>query len=300
MPEWNIAHLSTNAETALGTSSTHLKKIPPDKIARFAFSTAHSNNLSIPIYFVLPKDPSKCHKALFTMHGRYGNAAAPRNAFAAYATDQNLLIVAPKMLNDRQDRQYKYTLGNMTDNIKKCSSTTLKPSKDWTFCAIPEIFRQLQKTFPRLSSYDIYGHSAGAQFAYRNALFTSDKNLKTTIVANAGWWTFPDKDTDFPYGIKGMMTDSEIKALFSKRIIIIAGENDIQQKNVRQSCRAQAQGKTRYERAKNLFSFCEKLAKTAGYPLNWTFHSIPNLTHNSYAAGKYVVNLLNYQTNEGS
>src|SRR3712207_6943257 len=48
--------------------------------------------------------------------------------------------------------------------------------------------------------YRIYGHSAGAQFVHRLALFVPEARFATAIAANAGWYTMPTFDgKKFPY-----------------------------------------------------------------------------------------------------
>lgn len=46
----------------------------------------------------------------------------------------------------------------------------------------------------------LFGFSGGAQFAHRFAMLYPDR-IASLHVASAGWYTFPDPNTDWPYGL---------------------------------------------------------------------------------------------------
>jgi pimeloyl-ACP methyl ester carboxylesterase len=51
-------------------------------------------------------------------------------------------------------------------------------------------------------AFDLWGHSAGAQFAHRFALFRPAAPVRRIVAAGAGWYTTPDLELDFPYGLR--------------------------------------------------------------------------------------------------
>jgi hypothetical protein len=54
------------------------------------------------------------------------------------------------------------------------------------------------------AGYDMYGHSAGAQFVHRYLQFYDSPKVKKAVAANAGWYTFPNEAINYPYGIKSL------------------------------------------------------------------------------------------------
>ena len=49
--------------------------------------------------------------------------------------------------------------------------------------------------------YNAWGHSGGAQFLHRFALFVPNSKLGVGVCSNAGWYTVPETGVDYPYGI---------------------------------------------------------------------------------------------------
>lgn len=44
-------------------------------------------------------------------------------------------------------------------------------------------------------------------------------------MANSGWFTMPDRDIDYPYGIKNVgITDEELGEAFAEPVILFMGE----------------------------------------------------------------------------
>lgn len=51
-----------------------------------------------------------------------------------------------------------------------------------------------------LHRFHLFGFSGGAQFAHRYAMLHANR-IRSLHVASSGWYTFPDPDTAWPYGI---------------------------------------------------------------------------------------------------
>ena len=80
---------------------------------------------------------------------------------------------------------------------------TLLDRSEWTFSLIKSVFDTVRKdTGSSRTKYDMWGHSAGAQFVHRYVTFMPDTRVDRAVSANAGWYTLPDVDVAYPYGLK--------------------------------------------------------------------------------------------------
>ena len=67
-----------------------------------------------------------------------------------------------------------------------------------------QVFENIKTNLNYLgNSYNMFGHSAGAQFVHRFIQFKPLSRVDKAVSANAGWYTLPDTTIDFPYGLKG-------------------------------------------------------------------------------------------------
>lgn len=268
---------------AYPTQSTIVKPgVNPD---RFAYWLVHNDehNITVPLFMYLPYDPGSCHKVIFSIHGRERNGSKYRNIFVNEVQDENVFIIAPQFRDGVFSSSLALTLGNMRE---KFSATHQRPVELWTFTMIDAFFDLVSAEFPSLTSYALFGHSAGAQFATRMIMFCDHPALKVTVAANPGWFTVLDPETAFPYGIKDVFTETEVRHILSKKMIILAGEADIEvDEKVRLSPGAIVQGNNRFERAQYAFEKASDLAKKLQTPFRWELVLVPGLHHSAKGAG---------------
>ena len=127
----------------------------------------------------------------------------------------------------------------------------------------------------------LFGHSAGGQFVHRWALLGGKKNVDVIAVANSGWFTMPDRDIDYPYGIKNVgITDEELGEAFAKPVILFMGEKDVGRKPpFRDTPEADAQGMNRMERCTNYFRQCKAKAEELKVPFRWKLETVEGAAH---------------------
>jgi pimeloyl-ACP methyl ester carboxylesterase len=127
--------------------------------------------------------------------------------------------------------------------------------------------------------YDIFGHSAGGQFVHRFMLFMPNARVRTAIAANPGFYTLPNLNEKFPYGLKNSphpMTEKDVLNWTRRKVILMRGTADVlRTENLRQSPEADAQGQNRFERA--LFMFNKIKAFNPKSP--WQIFEVPNVAH---------------------
>ena len=127
--------------------------------------------------------------------------------------------------------------------------------------------------------YDMFGHSSGAQFVQRFTFFVPSSRIRLAIAANAGWYTLPDLNTKFPYGLKHPklnLTDAHLESWSKKYLLIMRGtKNTKRTAQVRQTKLADEQGPNRFERAEYMF----KMMKSKYPKTNWRLVDAPDVGH---------------------
>jgi pimeloyl-ACP methyl ester carboxylesterase len=127
----------------------------------------------------------------------------------------------------------------------------------------------------------MFGHSAGAQFTHRYMLLSNDKRISSAVIANAGWYTFLNRN-NFPYGIKNSPIDissDHIKWFMSNKTSLLIGNNDINLKSVNSSKGAQRQGITRVDRANSYFNSLINISDNNNIPFRWSYKVVDKADH---------------------
>lgn len=217
-------------------------------------------------------------RVLFLLHGADRNAEACLDCWIGICRAQRIIAVAPEFSHRTfGSSPYAYHHGNVVS-----PTNFMNARAEWSFCVIENIFDQLRAVGVAAASYSMFGHSAGAQFVHRMALFLPDARTDVAIAANAGYYTFPHQDAEFPYGLRGSaVTNSRLTRAFSKRVVVLLGEydNDPDHPELRKSKEAMAQGTHRLERGVNYYAAAESRAAELGIKLNWQLSIVPNAGH---------------------
>jgi hypothetical protein len=160
-----------------------------------------------------------------------------------------------------------------------------KPQYLQTSALIDEIFNYIQKyTGTKATKYIMYGHSAGGQFIHRFMLFYDSPYVEKAIVGSPGWYTFPDKEQSFPYGVAGIpYVDGEtLRRYLSKDIVIQLGKADtVREPYLRKTPEAEAQGGNRLERGRAFYAYARQLAADNNWSFYWRKEEVEGVGHNS-------------------
>jgi len=136
---------------------------------------------------------------------------------------------------------------------------------------ISKYFVQIQ-TDNTTDGYIVFGFGGGAQLVHRMVLFMPDARISKAVAANSGWYTFPDFETVYPYGLKksGLKT-GDIKKAFEKELIVMVGswDRDENKPGLNKTRQAMRQGKHQLERAQNFLKVAEQTSREMNAPLNW-------------------------------
>jgi pimeloyl-ACP methyl ester carboxylesterase len=260
-------------------NSLHSKpiKVGVDTSEIHRFSSNQVNNKKLRYFTYLPNPVNDSMQVMFVMHGTDRNAMDYLDAWTDFADLNNYLIVAPEFSELIKGETFDYQEGYVWNQHHAWNS-----KEDWAFSTIERIFGELKINNALVAdSFHIFGHSAGAQFVHRMLLFMPEAHIKTAFAANAGWYTFPNQEEKFPYGINlTAISDQSLALTFNKKLFVLLGSDDVKNDHLRDTEKANKQGRTRIQRGTQFFKFSGEKAKSLDAKFNWTKKIIKHTGHN--------------------
>lgn len=257
---------------SLGETSTFL---PGDGIVTYS-GYAPLADRPIRVHFHIPVDGDmKKMPVLFVFPGLERNANDYLGAWRTEATNRNVMVFVFEFPSDTYSTE-QYIEGGMFQG------STLQDRSKWTFSIVEAVFDAVRKdTGSSRSKYDMWGHSAGAQFVHRYVTFMPDARIDRAVSANAGWYTVPDVDIAYPYGLKNTdaATPSRQESLFARKLIVHLGTADTDRSGLNTSAGAEAQGANRYKRGTYYYAEAKRISTKGGYTLNWTKYEVTGVAH---------------------
>lgn len=143
--------------------------------------------------------------------------------------------------------------------------------------------------------YYLYGHSGGGQFVRRLVLFYPEARYARAIAANPGYYTMPNMETRFPYGLEGTpVTPETLAQSFRRDFVVLLGEKDTKRDdpNLRKTPEADAQGPNRLQRGKRFYTDSRTQATTLNVPFRWQLRTVPNAGHSNQQMAATAARLL--------
>lgn len=206
-----------------------------------------------------------------------------------FAEAASCLLIVPRFSKRYWPGARSYNLGNMyaKDGAQLAQS-------DWSFTALDELCDAVySERRHRILKMALYGHSAGAQFVHRYLLFRGGSRVSNAVVANAGWYTVPSFNCSMPYGI-GDAPAVQLHSAFATPMTIVLGKQDIrtQDKELRQTEGARAQGPHRLARGRYFFQTAKRESTRLGLPFKWSLREIGGCGHSDKSVAPASAELL--------
>ena len=250
---------------------------------------------SMRIYYFKPHRYHADRPVVFVMHGVKRNARDYLNAWKELAQLHNLLVVVPEFSKKQFPGSRSYNLGNVF-----ARGGALNSASEWSFTIIDQLFAKFADLFgSACSRYSIFGHSAGAQFVHRMILLSPQSPFDMAIAANAGWYTLPDLNQAWPYGLHGTsLNEDAVLTPFARKLVVLLGEkdNDPHGKYLNRSREAMAQGPHRLARGQNFDAEAKRAAKRLGVSYSWERRTIKPVGHYHRRMAKFAVKIFAPQT----
>ncbi len=237
-------------------------------------------NKPLEVFYYAPQKDLTSLNIVIVMTGINRNADEYRDFWIPLADQYNLLIIAPLFSTEFYPDSRSYNLGNIMDEDEQ-----FIPEEKWSFSIIDPLFEDIKNITQNIhSKYYIFGHSAGAQFVHRFLIFKQSDNIKAAITANAGWYTVPDTEIDFPYGLnKSPVNVLNSISFFDQNLLVLLGEddNDPESPNLRHTPETELQGPHRFARGFHFFEESQNIAQSLNRPFNWNIETVPNVDHDA-------------------
>jgi hypothetical protein len=218
---------------------------------------------------------------VFVMHGWSREAKRYFNDWTALAEEQGFVVVVPHFPVKDFRASNDYNLGHVFDE----DSGDVRPQDEWTFSVIELLFDDVVEWLDgRQTDYTLYGHSAGSQFVHRFLYYVPDARVNRFIAANAGWYTMPDFDTEYPYGLEDAAIDEDgLRAAFAKDMVLLLGreDTDFNDPDLRNTPEAKRQGKNRLARGLTMYNVAKTNAAKIGAEFNWRVMFVAGADHNN-------------------
>jgi hypothetical protein len=248
-------------------------EIPPGKWSFiFTDSKGHADR-PLRVYTYRPRTcDAKC-PIQFVMHDLKRNGAAERDQWELLADRFGLLVVVPEFEQKYWEGAEDYQLGD--------ASGASDPGK-WSFAVVEHLFDEVRD---EQKAYNIFGHSAGAQFVQRMLVMLPGNRIALSALANAGWYLMPEWRSDktparYPYSLVGARAGAEaLGAALARRVVVVLGEADTDagQADLDRTDGALKQGATRLERGENFFAAATAAARELNVKFAWELVLVPNV-----------------------
>ncbi len=231
----------------------------------------------VTVYTYVPRRADlKTAPILFVLHGFHRSARQYRDDWAYHADSAGFIVVAPLFDakvwgEDYSNPRSKGADGRLRDDAKT------------SFGLIEHLFDSLKaatgNTQPR---YLIYGFSEGGQFVHRLVLTQPEARYARAVIGTPGWYTMPDLDTNWPYGLKHTRTDrAALKGILERDVVLLLGaaDNDPNHYELSKSPGAMAEGPHRVARGQNFFKQAEARAAELHANFAWRLQMVPGAGH---------------------
>jgi poly(3-hydroxybutyrate) depolymerase len=241
---------------------------------------------ALPVWTYTPDPEAVDLPLVIIMHGQRRNASEYRDQWIDAANTHRFAIAAPEFRRNDFPRSTHYNLGNRVDARGRAVPTGL-----WSFSAIEPLFDAVRARLGlTCQSYAIYGHSAGAQFVHRYLLFSAAPRVHAAVSANAGWYTGPDFDIAWPFGLGGTdLTEADLARWLARPMTVLLGTADTTQgSSLNQSPEAMAQGPHRLARGRSFMAAGLDAARSRGVTLNWRLVYATDIGHDNSLMAEYA------------
>ena len=227
----------------------------------------------------VPDNVKEDSSIIIVMHGASRDAKRYFKDWKALGRKLGLIIVVPEYSKKHFPSSKEYNLGH----VYHAETGLRRPEESWTFSSIEPLFDDaVLRVAGKQTEYAIYGHSAGSQFVHRFMYYKPDARVSKYVAANAGWYTLPVNEFQYPYGFEDSgLGDEHLAAIFAKPLIILLGREDTDPngKSLRNTVEARRQGPHRLARGLTMQRAAKSRAEELGLDFKWQLAVVNGADH---------------------
>ena len=261
----------------------------------FTFHDTRGNaDRPITVRYHMPEGYTPETPIVFVMHGASRTGQRYFDDWEPHAVTHGFLLVVPEFDADNYPGSRWYNLGNVFPDPDAAAATTAttapgpaahNPESAWTFTAIEHLFDEVRTAAGSTrDTFRIFGHSAGSQFVHRLLMTRPDVPVERAVAANAGWYTLPDDDTAWPYGLgQSGFEVAGLTAMLQLPLTVLLGDADTitTSSNLRRTPEAMLQGPHRFTRGHTFHATAQSAAESLGVPFGWALDTVPGAGHSN-------------------
>jgi hypothetical protein len=284
------------------TSFSYCQNLNPNSTGAFTFNPQFPlNRPSLRVFYHIPQGDMSVMPIVFSFHGAGRNGDDYRDFWIDMANQHGFMVFAPRFSSSNYPGfGDNYLMGNVFEDGDNPEQSEFNDPNEWTFSIIDPLFEYIKANVSGTQTfYNAWGHSGGAQFLHRFALFVPNSKLGVGVCSNAGWYTVPETGVDYPYGISLPFGPSNqnlfdflqspandlninLEQFFNKSLIIHLGTNDTDPNSsgLRHNTEVDnQQGLNRYVRGQYFFSTSQLEAQGLNTEFNWQRHDVSGASH---------------------
>ncbi len=215
------------------------------------------------------------------MHGASRDAPRYFADWKRQAEVLGFILAVPYLPQENFPGSAIYNLGHVFD----VDSGEMRLQDEWLFAILEPLFDGIvERTGSKREAYTLYGHSAGSQFVHRFMYYVPHARVDRFIAANAGWYTLPDFDVRYPYGLLDSgLDESDLERIFAAPLTLLLGTGDVDTNadKLRKTPEAEEQGSNRLERGHNMYRVARSEAARRGLDFNWRLATVEGAEHSN-------------------
>lgn len=250
------------------TTRDHVSRAPLTP-GRLITAEADSSGLSLSFQLYLPADLDPSRPVLTAVHGISRNPQDWMDRLRARADASRAPLLTPLFSESRYSdfqRLGRHGKGERADH------------------ALIRLVESLSAEYGFSPSMGLFGFSGGAQFAHRFVLAHPGR-VASLVLGAAGWYTWPDPTTAFPYGTRPINSLPGVRFdplnLLSVPMRVIVGERDTA-RDASLNCRKRIdtqQGRNRVVRAENWVRALRRYAQDNHIHCRIDYHPLAGADH---------------------
>jgi poly(3-hydroxybutyrate) depolymerase len=243
------------------------------------------------VYYSIPTDAGPRTPIVIVVPGAKRNARQYRDEWDQLAKSNQFITLVLAARKRDFPTEWVYNLGGANGG-----SDGSLPVAEQLISAIDPLFDDFRERFGSTrETYSLYGHSAGGGFVHLFLLTAPNAKVDRAVAANPAFFTMPDGDVDFPFGLHGLaVPQNGVRHWFARPLVIMLGDHDLDPRAqpLSNSAEAQLQGPHVFARGLGFYRQALCAAKSRGIPLEWRLEIVPGVGHSNERMAPHAVKYL--------